>query len=138
MELVLEFIRRSFQFATSRADCITPAANSTNLPKGAFCCFVRCMYIHCHSRYSLSKLRGVGGNKGHFSAREFRSPSLEIKKFGRIPILYCPFFLCLFVTETQAQQVTLSGYVEDAKSGERLVGATLYAANRGVGTVTNT
>ena len=36
-----------------------------------------------------------------------------------------------------AQRVTLSGYVEDAVTRERLIGAPVYDAARGVGTVTN-
>lgn len=36
-----------------------------------------------------------------------------------------------------AQRVTLSGYVEDATSGERLIGATVYDAAQGAGTAPN-
>lgn len=52
---------------------------------------------------------------------------------------------CLFILLTSivlslpssAQPVTLSGYVQDAESGERLIGASLIERNTGAGTVTN-
>jgi len=36
-----------------------------------------------------------------------------------------------------AQSVTVSGYVEDARTGERLVGATVYEVHQRAGVVTN-
>lgn len=44
--------------------------------------------------------------------------------------------LCV-LPSAQAQRVTVSGYVEDAATRERLIGAPVYEAARGVGTVTN-
>ena len=51
--------------------------------------------------------------------------------------------LCLFVgllcsSWSYAQSNTISGFVTDAESGERLIGANLYVVNKNTGTVTNT
>lgn len=47
-------------------------------------------------------------------------------------------FLCLFTTlNGLAQKVTLSGYVSDAKTGERLIAATVYLPALQIGTRTN-
>ena len=49
-------------------------------------------------------------------------------------------FLLLIVfniTLIFAQDITISGYVEDARSGERLIGANIYSESLQVGTSTN-
>ena len=47
------------------------------------------------------------------------------------------FVLLGIVRAGQAQSYTISGYVEDAETGERLVGATLYEEEKQIGTTTN-
>lgn len=47
-------------------------------------------------------------------------------------------FLFLLFTVIKAQKITISGYVKDSKSGEVLIGATVYNANIKEGTSTNT
>lgn len=50
-------------------------------------------------------------------------------------------FFCLFIVFSlvcaQAENVTISGYVKDDKTGEELLGAAIYDATSGEGTVTN-
>lgn len=49
----------------------------------------------------------------------------------------CLFALLLFSSNQLRSQHTLSGYVEDASSGERLIGATVFDELSSTGTVTN-
>ncbi|MCA0270440.1 MAG: TonB-dependent receptor [Bacteroidetes bacterium] len=44
---------------------------------------------------------------------------------------------CLLAVSAEAQPVTISGFVEDAQSRERLIAATVFDAGRSIGTVTN-
>lgn len=46
------------------------------------------------------------------------------------------FFLLLSLP-LHAQNITISGYVTEKKSGERLIGATVYIPEKGIGTTTN-
>ncbi|MEZ5058107.1 MAG: hypothetical protein R2879_13815 [Saprospiraceae bacterium] len=47
--------------------------------------------------------------------------------------------LMLFIHQAYGQQkFTISGYIEDAESGEKLIAANLYEANSESGTVSNT
>ncbi len=51
------------------------------------------------------------------------------------------FFLLLFACffgKTQAQKHTISGYIEDAATGEKLISANVYDARSGAGAVSNT
>ncbi len=50
--------------------------------------------------------------------------------------LFFLFIIIPFFSFAQPEK-RLSGYVEDAKTGERLIGATLYHPTSGIGTVTN-
>ncbi|NUO02274.1 MAG: carboxypeptidase-like regulatory domain-containing protein, partial [Saprospiraceae bacterium] len=51
-----------------------------------------------------------------------------------------PFFalLYLFPCLLSAQKITISGYIEDAESGEKLISANVYEVQTGTGAVTNT
>lgn len=49
-----------------------------------------------------------------------------------------PVLLCLLPCLLSAQKVTISGYIEDAGSGEKLISANVYEAKTGDGAVTNT
>lgn len=51
-------------------------------------------------------------------------------------LLFLLFFLS--ITGTFAQNVTISGYLSEAGSEERLIGATVYVSEKNVGTSTNT
>lgn len=51
--------------------------------------------------------------------------------------LFLSLFL-LIVTSAYAQKYTISGYIQDAKTGEKLIGAGLYDKNHQVGTTANT
>ncbi len=51
-------------------------------------------------------------------------------------ILFC--FSFLYVAGLTGQSITLSGFVEDAASGERLIGVNLYLPGTTTGTTTNT
>lgn len=53
-------------------------------------------------------------------------------------LFYCSLFLCFLVSSVNAQQsFTISGYVEDASSGERLIGASVFDLKSKKGTATN-
>src|SRR4028119_1811844 len=43
----------------------------------------------------------------------------------------------LFITNSAAQKFTISGYVSDKKTGERLRGASIYLTDKNGGTTTN-
>ena len=45
--------------------------------------------------------------------------------------------LLLFSVSTFAQKVTINGYVQDAKTGEKLIGATVYNEQTKKGAITN-
>jgi len=47
------------------------------------------------------------------------------------------FLFFLYLGKISAQHITISGYVEDLSSGEKLIGANVYEPVRQVGTVTN-
>lgn len=47
------------------------------------------------------------------------------------------FMFCGLISNTVAQSYTISGFVEDGSSGERLIGANVFDANTFVGTTTN-
>lgn len=51
-------------------------------------------------------------------------------------LIFCSL-LFIMNSWAQAQNVTLSGYVKDAKDGETLIGATVYAKEASTGVVTN-
>ncbi len=51
-------------------------------------------------------------------------------------ILY--LLCCLSSLSLLGQDHTFSGYIEDAESGEKLIGATIYVADKEIGTVSNT
>ena len=51
--------------------------------------------------------------------------------------LYIILIMLLIISVCYAQNFTISGYVSDAQTGEKLIGATVYDANRLIGTVTN-
>lgn len=53
----------------------------------------------------------------------------------KFPLVLCGILLSLFVYGQQ--QITLSGYVDDAQTGERLYGATVYLPNQQTGIITN-
>jgi hypothetical protein len=65
-------------------------------------------------------------------AAAFTSAPFMNKKF--LGVLY--FFLSF--SFAQAQNATLSGYITDAKTGERLIGVNVYLAGTNYGAVTNT
>src|SRR5688572_26015401 len=46
-------------------------------------------------------------------------------------------FLLLFSISATAQQITISGYVTEKQSGERLIGATVFVPEKNAGTATN-
>lgn len=48
------------------------------------------------------------------------------------------FLLLNIFSVAGAQQITISGYITEKKSGERLIGATVYIPEKKAGTVTNT
>lgn len=50
-------------------------------------------------------------------------------------LTFLPLLLGSYITA--AQQVTISGYISDQKSGERLIGATVYVPEKNAGTATN-
>ncbi len=50
-------------------------------------------------------------------------------------LLSCVFFFCHYIL--QAQELSLSGYVQDSLSGERLVGATLHLLEKNQFVITN-
>ena len=52
-------------------------------------------------------------------------------------ILYFILLLTLFTSGVFGQKVTLSGYLKDEKSGEALIGATVYVPELKIGVVTN-
>ncbi len=56
-----------------------------------------------------------------------------------IPFFSLIFFICLstFGYSQDKEEVTLSGYVKDASSGETLIGATIYVSELQAGTTTN-
>ncbi len=58
-----------------------------------------------------------------------------------IPIRFlCAIICCITIsltTKAQTNQYTISGYIEDADTKERLISATIYESNSGKGTVTN-
>ena len=43
----------------------------------------------------------------------------------------------LFVATAFAKKITISGYVQDANTGERISSAYVYEANLNIGTITN-
>ena len=47
------------------------------------------------------------------------------------------FILCISALAGSAQRVTLSGTIRDSKTGEVLIGATVYAPDLKTGTITN-
>lgn len=47
------------------------------------------------------------------------------------------FILCISALVGSAQRVTLSGTIRDSKTGEVLIGATVYAPDLKTGTITN-
>lgn len=52
--------------------------------------------------------------------------------------LFCSFLACLFMASgVAAQQYTISGYVQDKASGEKLIAATVYERRSGKGTSAN-
>jgi FAD synthase len=51
-----------------------------------------------------------------------------------ILFFYIVLFICL---STNAQKITINGFVEDKETGERLIGATIYNSKTGKGTITN-
>jgi len=42
-----------------------------------------------------------------------------------------------FSLDVQAQNITISGYLEDAASGEKLIAANVYDSNSAKGTISN-
>ena len=56
--------------------------------------------------------------------------SIQMKRIIVFIFLFTPFFVC-------AQTYSISGYVIDAQTGERLIGASLVDTHSGIGTVTN-
>lgn len=55
----------------------------------------------------------------------------------RLAVILCFLQLLSGITTTRAQNYTISGFVTDAKSGEKLIGANIYIFNHNKGTVTN-
>src|SRR5690625_2422127 len=51
--------------------------------------------------------------------------------------LYCFLFLLLITSMVRSQNITLSGYVEEAGSGEKLIGANIFSPETQKGTTTN-
>lgn len=52
-------------------------------------------------------------------------------------MLLLTLFITLLVTEASGQQFTISGYIQDQSSGERLIAATIYDIKSGKGTSAN-
>ncbi len=46
-------------------------------------------------------------------------------------------FLVVFVFQAYSQNFTISGYVQDAETGEKLVGANIYDIDKFLGTTSN-
>ena len=46
-------------------------------------------------------------------------------------------FLLLPIFSLSQNNITISGYVDEAESGEKLIGATIYDSKSGKGTITN-
>lgn len=61
--------------------------------------------------------------------------------FSSVPMLRCLSLTfttgCLLAASAGAQSVTVSGFVEDVQTRERLIAATVFDAGRSLGTVTN-
>lgn len=65
-------------------------------------------------------------------------PTIEPKQlwFWLILLFILPY--CSVIAQSKVNRYTISGYIADAQSGERLIGATIYEANSKQGTVSNT
>ncbi|MBK6978342.1 MAG: carboxypeptidase-like regulatory domain-containing protein [Cytophagaceae bacterium] len=46
--------------------------------------------------------------------------------------------IILFILKAEAQSYTISGYIKDAKSGEAVIGASIFISNTKSGTTANT
>lgn len=46
-------------------------------------------------------------------------------------------FILVIAMQAQGQRFTISGYVEDMATGEKLIGASVYDSNSGLGTIAN-
>ncbi|MGB1205369.1 MAG: TonB-dependent receptor [Chitinophagales bacterium] len=55
----------------------------------------------------------------------------------KIELLCCLMLFCIVTFAQQKQKHTISGYVEDAQTGEKLIGANVYEGSTFVGTTTN-
>ena len=62
---------------------------------------------------------------------------IQTKLIQRL-ILCLSFLLSLFFTNAHAQNVTISGYIKDAETGETLIGAIVYATKTKTGASANT
>jgi hypothetical protein len=58
-------------------------------------------------------------------------------QLGKLILLFLLFLPSIFYAQS-AQKYTISGYVSDADSGEKLIAATVFDKKSGAGTVTNT
>ena len=52
--------------------------------------------------------------------------------------IFTSALLLLCCTVTYSQKVTLNGYITDVKTGERLLGASIFVINKNLGTTSNT
>jgi len=51
--------------------------------------------------------------------------------------IFTSALLLLCCTVTYSQKVTLNGYITDVKTGERLLGASIFVVNKNLGTTSN-
>ena len=62
---------------------------------------------------------------------------LQYTSFKLIKICFSYFFILFPIICFSQNNITISGYVDEAESGEKLIGATIYDLKSGKGTITN-
>jgi len=60
-----------------------------------------------------------------------------MNKYLTLIVLFCVFMSALSAQSNDGSQVTLSGYIKDADSGETLIGASAYISSISSGTTSN-